>query len=244
MKREYGWILIVYIVMQLSSLVGVPLLAIVLASAGNSPQETQMYALNYWLIISFVSAFLITLFLLRKEMASSLQNRNAANLPQSISWAVGGIFLALFAQWAAAIVEQMLGIKMGSDNTRSIMRMIDNFPAVILISSVIGPILEEIVFRKIIFGSLHKRFNFFVSALISSVIFAAAHMEFEHILIYSAIGFTFAFLYVRTNRIIVPIIAHVIMNTLVVLMQSIYREEIERFLREAEQMQNFIGGFL
>ncbi|WP_316572834.1 type II CAAX endopeptidase family protein [Neobacillus sp. YIM B06451] len=244
MKREYGWILIVYIVMQLSSLVGVPLLAIVLAGAGNSPQETQMYALNYWLIISFVSAFLITLFLLRKEMASSLQNRNAANLPQSISWAVGGIFLALFAQWAAAIVEQMLGIKMGSDNTRSIMRMIDNFPAVILISSVIGPILEEIVFRKIIFGSLHKRFNFFVSALISSVIFAAAHMEFEHILIYSAIGFTFAFLYVRTNRIIVPIIAHVTMNTLVVLMQSIYREEIEKFLREAEQMQNFIGGFL
>ncbi|RDU34768.1 CPBP family intramembrane metalloprotease [Neobacillus piezotolerans] len=244
MKREYGWILIVYIIMQLSSLVGVPLLAIVLARSGNSPQEVQMYALNYWLMISFVLAFLITLFLLRKEMASSLQNRNASNLPVSIGWAVGGIFLALFAQWAAAIVEQLLGIKMGSDNTRSIMRMIDNFPAVMIISSVIGPILEEIVFRKIIFGSLHKRFNFFISALISSVIFAAAHMEFEHILIYSAIGFTFAYLYVRTKRIIVPIIAHVTMNTLVVLMQSVYREEIEKFLREAEQLQNFIGGFL
>ncbi|WP_053368716.1 CPBP family intramembrane glutamic endopeptidase [Bacillus sp. FJAT-27245] len=244
MKREYGWILIVYIAMQLSSLVGVPLMAMVLDGAGNSARETQMYALNYWLMISFALAFLITLFLLRKEMASSIENRNAATLPQSISWAIGGIFLALFAQWAAAMVEQMLGIKMGSDNTRSIMRMIDNFPAVIIISSVIGPILEEIVFRKIIFGSLHKRFNFFVSALISSVIFAAAHMEFEHILIYSAIGFTFAFLYVQTKRIIVPIIAHVTMNTLVVLMQSVYREEIEKFLREAEQMQNFIGGFL
>lgn len=244
MKREYGWILIVYIIMQLSSLVGVPILAIVLAGTGKSPQEVQMYALNYWLMISFVLALLITLFLLRKEMAGSLRNRNAANLPMSISWAIGGIFLALFAQWAASIVEQMLGIKMGSDNTRSIMRMIDSFPAVMIISSIIGPILEEIVFRKIIFGSLHKRFNFFVAALISSLIFAAAHMEFEHILIYSAIGFTFAFLYVRTNRIIVPIVAHVTMNTLVVLMQSVYSEEIEKFLREAEQLQNFIGGFL
>ncbi|WP_059174236.1 CPBP family intramembrane glutamic endopeptidase [Bacillus sp. FJAT-27445] len=244
MKREYGWILIVYIAMQLSSLVGVPLLAVLLTRMGKPIQEVQLYALNYWLIISFLLAFLITLFLLRKEMAGSLQNRNAANLPMSIIWAVGGIFLAFFAQATAAMVEQKLGIEMGSDNTRSIMRLIDNFPAVIIISSIIGPILEEIVFRKIIFGSLHRRFNFFISALISSVIFAAAHMEFEHILIYSAIGFTFAFLYVQTNRIIVPIIAHVTMNTLVVLMQSVYREEIEKFLREAEQMQNFIGGFL
>ncbi|RHW31513.1 CPBP family intramembrane metalloprotease [Neobacillus notoginsengisoli] len=244
MKREYGWILIVYIAMQLSSLAGVPLLTFIFVKTGSSLQEAQMNALNSWLLVSFFSAFLIILFLLRKEMSLSFKERNKADLPETIGWAIGGIFLALFAQASAASIERMLGIEMGSENTQNILRMIESFPAVIFISSVIGPILEEIVFRKIIFGSLYKRFNFFISGLISSIIFAAAHMEFEHILLYSAIGFTFAFLYIQTKRIIVPIFAHVAMNTLVVLMQSIYREDIEKILRQAEQLQNFIGGFL
>jgi uncharacterized protein len=244
LKREYGLILIVYIVMQLSSLVGVPLLAFIMLQSGADPAGAQGEALNYWLLISFISALLITIFLLRKEMRTGLHSRDAADVPASISWAIGGIFLAYVAQTTAALVEQMLGIEAGSENTQAIMDMIFNFPAVMLVSSIIGPILEEIVFRKIIFGSLYKRFNFFISALISSVIFAAAHMEFEHILLYSAMGFTFAFLYVKTKRILVPIFAHVAMNTIVVIIQTVYREDIEKIMRDAEQIQNFIGGFL
>lgn len=162
----------------------------------------------------------------------------------SVIWAISGIFLALFAQYAAAIIENLLGIKMGSENTKDILTIIEAFPLAIIVTSIIGPILEEIVFRKIIFGALHQRFNFIISALISSVIFAAAHMEFQHILLYSAMGFTFAFLYVKTKSIFVPIFAHVAMNTLVVLVQSVYKDDIERLQREAEAVQNFIGGFL
>lgn len=132
---------------------------------------------------------------------------------------------------------------MGSENTQQIISIIESFPFVILVSSFIGPILEEIVFRKIIFGALHKRLNFFLSALISSVIFALAHFEPEHIILYSTMGFTFAYLYVKTQRIIVPIIAHVTMNTFVVLIQSVYREDIERILRDMEKIQSLIGGF-
>jgi membrane protease YdiL (CAAX protease family) len=69
-------------------------------------------------------------------------------------------------------------------------------------------------------------------------------MEPKHILIYSAMGFTFAFLYVRTKHIIVPIFAHVAMNTLVVILQSAYKNDIEKLIHDAEKVQNFIGGFL
>jgi membrane protease YdiL (CAAX protease family) len=113
-----------------------------------------------------------------------------------------------------------------------------------LVSSIIGPILEEIVFRKIIFGSLYRRMNFFLSALISSVIFSLAHQEPEHTLLYSAMGFTFAYLYVKTKRIIVPILAHVSMNTLVVVIQTVLKEDIDRFIEQSEKIQNFIGGIL
>lgn len=169
--------------------------------------------------------------------------RHTTSAGSSIAWAIGGVFLALFAQSIAANIENLLGIEMGSENTQQIIRLIQASPLVVVISSIIGPILEEIVFRKIIFGTIHKRLNFFLSALISSIIFAVAHFEFEHILLYSAMGFTFAFLYVKTKRILVPIFAHVAMNTLVVIIQF-NRENIENWIKEAEKMQSFIGGFL
>lgn len=240
MKKEYWIIIIVYIAMQLSSLIGLPLFMYGFKSWGIS----QSLAVPSWLLASFTIALLIIIFILRKEMNIRDFRKKGGSLGQSVIWAISGIFLALFAQYAAAIIESLLGIEMGSENTKDILNIIEAFPLAILVTSIIGPILEEIVFRKIIFGSLHKRYNFFISALISSVVFAAAHMEFQHILLYSAMGFTFAFLYVKTKTIIVPIFAHVAMNTLVVLVQSVYKDDIERLQREAEAVQNFIGGFL
>ena len=82
-------------------------------------------------------------------------------LASSVIWAILGVFLALFAQYAAANIEQLIGIEMGSENTKDILKIIEYLSVSYCgYKFIIGPILEEIVFRKIIFGSLHKRFNF------------------------------------------------------------------------------------
>lgn len=242
MKKEYWFILIAYIVMQFSSIAGVPLVVFAASLFGKPPEDIEIFAVAAWIMISFTITLIITLALLRKEMKNNPM-RSASSPITAAAWAIGGVFLALFAQSFAANIERLIGIEMGSENTQSIMRLIEAFPFVILISSIIGPILEEIVFRKIIFGALHQRLNFILSALISSVIFALAHAEPEHVLLYSAMGFTFAFLYVRTKRIIVPIFAHVSMNTLVAILQ-LNQESIENWLQQMEKMQAIIGGLL
>lgn len=240
MKREYWIILIVYIGMQLSSLIGIPLLMFIFDFLGIS----QKLAVPFWLIASFSIALVIVLLILRKEMNTRSFSEKGSSFGKSAIWAVFGVFLALFAQSFAANIERLIGVDMGSENTKDILKIINTFPLAIMVSSIFGPILEEIVFRKVIFGALHKRFNFFISAIISSVIFALAHMEPQHVLLYSAMGFTFAYLYVKTKHIVVPIFAHVAMNTLVVLVQSAYKDDIEKLIRDAGAIQNFIGGFL
>lgn len=240
LKRNYWMILIVYIAMQLSSFFGIPLMSAILHLLGKS----QKLAVPYWLITSFSLALLIILYMLRNEMSAARHERKGSSVGVSLIWAFFGVFLALFAQSVAANIENSIGIQLGSENTKKILTIIHTFPLAILVSSIIGPILEEIVFRKILFGALFKRYNFFISALFSSVIFALAHMEPEHILLYSAMGFTFAFLYVKTKRITVPIVAHVAMNTLVVFIQTVYKDDIERLIRDAESVQHFIGGSL
>lgn len=242
MKNEYWYILMAYIAMQLSSFIGVPAVTFAGVLLGYSMNEMAVYSVVIWIVLSFTVTLLIVLFLLRKEMKEPALHKDASSVGHSILWAIGGVFLALFAQNLAANIEIWMGIDVGSENTQQILSLIESFPIVVLVSSIMGPILEEIVFRKILFGSLYKRFNFFLSGLISSVIFALAHLEVEHVLLYSAMGFTFAFLYVKTKRIIVPIFAHVAMNTFVVLVQSVFKEDLERMFREAEKVQSIIGG--
>src|SRR5699024_1090959 len=117
-------------------------------------------------------------------------------------------------------------------------------PIFIIVPALVGPILEEIIFRKIIFGSLYKRTNFFIAAALSSLIFGIIHQEPEHILIYAAMGFVFAFIYVQTKRIMIPIIVHMSMNTIAVIGQmSLSPEDIEQMRNHLDQLQTiFIGG--
>ena len=242
LRKEYWYVIITYLAMQFSSFIGLPLSMFIGRTLGVPSGELKLTAFAYWSIFSFLLALLLTLFFMRHDMKESALTRDKASASISLStfWAICGVFLALFAQSIAITIEQKIGIQTESANTQEILSVIDKIPLMIVVSSIIGPILEEIIFRKIIFGSLYKRFNFFIAALISSFIFGLAHMEPEHLLLYSAMGFTFAFLYIQTKRILVPIIAHVSMNTLVVIMQM-YSEDIQNFM---QNMQAFIGGFL
>lgn len=238
MKKEYWIILIVYIAMQLSGIIGIPLIALIGGLLGHSNQEIAQFSVPMWILISFTITLIVILILLRKEMLHPIRSSGMLSLRESIFWAISGIFLAFFAQSIAAYIELMLGIEMGSENTEQIVGLIKIAPIVIVVTSIFGPILEEIVFRKILFGALYGRTNFFIAGLISSIIFALAHGEPEHLILYSAMGFTFAFLYVKTKRIMVPIFAHVSMNTIVVILQL-----NQDLILQYEKIQSIIGGF-
>ena len=48
--------------------------------------------------------------------------------------------------------------------------------------------MEEIVFRRVLFGGIYTKSNFWVAAILSGFIFAVVHGELEHTLIYMAPG--------------------------------------------------------
>lgn len=241
LKRQYWYVIIAYVIMQLSSIAGVPLLLSL--GVGSGSADAAEIASGYWAVISFSITFFLVLFLLRAEMKQR-HDRYVVPLTVAWMWAIGGFFLALFAQSIAANIEwRIFGIQMGSENTKRIVEIIRLTPSLVIVTSIIGPILEELIFRKIIFGTLYEKYNFFIAATVSSLLFAAVHMELEHLLLYSAMGFTFAFLYAKTKRIFVPIFAHVTMNTFVVVMQTVFANYIEKMMRAAEKMHFIFGGF-
>ncbi|MEB9862389.1 CPBP family intramembrane metalloprotease [Bacillus cereus] len=247
MKKQYWWIIVTYILMQLSGVVGLPLLLKtgLYDNRGFTIEEKGQIITGHWAIISFFVALCIVLWLLRTDIRDRHLDPKRSSAPATIGWIFIGFFLAFFSQIVAGMIEmQLLGIKQGSENTMKLMEIARTTPWFLIVVSIIGPILEEIVFRKILFGALYKKFNFFIAAIISSLVFAAIHFDFAHLLVYTAMGLVFAFLYVKTKRIIVPIAAHVAMNTLVAIGQIFMsNEQIQEMIKEAEKMQGFIGGF-
>lgn len=237
LNTRYWWILIVYAITQYSVLIIQPILSFL-------TPLSDLYAAIYGNILGFVLGLIVILMILRTEAAPKRES-GAASGGQIVLWSILGIFMAFFGQIIAANIEvYVFGIETSSENTENIMKITEIAPLFTVITVLIAPILEEIVFRKIIFGALYKRLNFFIAAIISAIVFGLVHLDPLHLLVYTAMGLVFAYLYVKTKRIIVPIIAHAGMNGIAVLINIFltpeYLEELERKL---EQMQTiFFGG--
>jgi membrane protease YdiL (CAAX protease family) len=71
------------------------------------------------------------------------------------------------------------------------------------------------------------------------LLFGLAHQEISHLIVYTLMGFTFAFLYRKTGRILVNITAHVVMNTVVVIIQLSQTAQLHD---QIKSIQSIIGG--
>lgn len=236
--KRYWFVILAYV--GLALILGGILIPLGLQAAfGLDPVISSIYGQ----IFSFTLSLIVILGLLKPDLALE-QLESKTKIGGIILWSVIGFFMVYLGQIIAALIElHILGIEPGSENTTLIVDIIDMVPIFFIVPAIIGPILEELVFRKVIFGGLHKKMNFFFAASLSSIVFSVFHRDFEHILVYAAIGFIFAFLYVKTKRIIVPIIAHMAMNTFVLLIQLLVDiEQLERILEELQD--GFISFFL
>ena len=94
----------------------------------------------------------------------------------------------------------------------------------------IGPICEEILFRGFIYTKFKMRYDSVTSIILSSILFAISHNpnSIESIG-FIPLGIFFNYLYEKTNYILIPIIAHVVYNFLLTIINfyaMLYYEKI------------------
>lgn len=228
------YVLVVYCMMQLSGAVFAPLLYKLLLVM--DVQNAALVASGWWVFISFAIATVITLLLVRKDK-QFLRPMKGSSTPffETIGWGIAGFFLVFLGQMVAANIEQKIGIEPGSENTAQFIEIAHAVPLATFSIVVFAPILEELIFRRIIFGTLLPKTNFFIAALVSAIVFAIIHFDFSHILLYAVSGFIFAFIYYKTKRIIASILSHMLLNGMVVLFQF-YGDAIQRFIKSIAQI--------
>lgn len=220
-KKTAFYILITYIIMQLSG--AVLLQQLYTFYKGQHPTWTHdklaLHTQGWYMFFSMFLALIVSILFIARDKQFFDNFKEKMPLPQAILWGIIGFVMVLAGQMIGGMIESLLGISGSSENTTSLLGITDVVPIAILAIALFGPILEELVFRRVIFGSLYQGTSFWIAALISSLFFALMHFDFVHILLYAITGFVMAFLYTKTGRIITPMIAHILLNTFVTFTQ-------------------------
>lgn len=238
-KKTALYVLLIYIAMQLSGKYLLkPFHSVVMSTTGLPHEQAVPITQGWYIALSFAIALILSLILTSRDKTFwHVYQGEKASVPLTIVWGIVGFFLVFFGQMVGSAIETFVfGIEPGSQNTSDIVSIAKGAPIAILAIVIFGPILEEFVFRRVIFGSLVQTTNFWVAAIVSAIFFALIHFDFAHILLYTICGLIFAFLYHQTKRIWTSIIAHILLNGFVTLVQF-YAEPLQKFLEEAQKIQ-------
>ncbi len=82
--------------------------------------------------------------------------------------------------------------------------------------ALLGPVMEEVLFRGFAFAGLKRRFGVWGGACVSSAAFAALHMNWAVFVPVFVLGMILAFLYEHSGSLVPPITLHVLHNVVMV----------------------------
>jgi len=86
------------------------------------------------------------------------------------------------------------------------------FAASFAIMAILAPLVEEVVFRGLLYGWIAGRWGTVAAWLVSSILFAAAHVEPAHAILVLPLGLLFGWLRRRTDSLWPSLVAHAVNN--------------------------------
>lgn len=229
-------LLITYILMHVSSIFLSEGLFLYFPWDEQFTKQDMAYRASSWTLftVNLIAAIIFLVLIVPEKNFFQVFKGKKSSIGNSVLWGFIGFFLALGGQMLAGAIEVAIGIEPGSDNTAILSDIAKVSPIIILSIVLFAPFLEEIIFRRVVFGGVYQKTNFWIAAIVSALVFAAVHNEFEHLLIYMMPAFVFSYLYYRTKRILTPMIAHLLMNGFVVVL-NLNIEKIQQWQEDLKQ---------
>ena len=198
-----GWSLIVF---------GLALPVIGFAVVRLLPNREMLTVLGAFFLIGFLSV-IVAVAPLGKAAFPALGLR-PANWKYPVFGALGTLFLSV-------AVSQFVIEPQGMKQVIEVVREPHELVLSLLLLSVLAPIVEELVFRGLLYGWIAGRWGGTAGLVVSSLAFAAAHYEPAHVILVLPLGFLFGWLRRRTDSLLPSLFSHV-MNNGFALLAAVY----------------------
>ena len=211
-EKFFSKIGINYLIYAISALI-IQIIAVNILGATNSTLLNDFNVITILSAISnYVLPFPILFYLMKKIDAQTLEKQNL-NLKTFLLYLSITFTLMWIGNIIGLAITSALGIIFQTEITNPVETLInssDIWLNLILIS-VAGPIFEEIFFRKLLIDRTIK-YGARVSIILSAVIFGFFHGNISQFFYAFLLGGFFAYVYIRTGKIIYTMILHIIVN--------------------------------
>lgn len=189
----------------------VQLLAITIFSAVN-----EDFTSKYYILIAMIPAYLIGTPVIVK-----LIERQPADGPEKQNFSVGKVIAAFFvtfaAMWIGNIVGNILNVLLSgiahTEATNAVSEMIMGSEVWqnLIVVVILAPVFEEFLFRKLLIDRLVK-YGEGVAIALSGLLFGLYHGNVIQLVYAGLIGLVFAYVYVKSGRLIYSVILHMLIN--------------------------------
>ncbi|WP_104044988.1 CPBP family intramembrane glutamic endopeptidase [Arthrobacter sp. ZGTC412] len=195
-----GVAVILYVALAGFFTVAGELLAPFLRQVAPTPAAAS-YAVN---LLFYASVGILAIVAARRVIWRDL--RVLATRPWFTLLMVPAAVIAMMILSAVAVAAS--GNVQTSENQAGLQALMQQVPAWLMVPLlvVVGPFVEEFIFRHLLIGKLSRRVNIWVCCLLSVVLFAALHIVGQEevtltvLMPYLAMGATLVFVYVWTGR--------------------------------------------
>jgi uncharacterized protein len=114
---------------------------------------------------------------------------------------------------ALSIAASQVGLEpQGIKEAMEVVREPGMFVPSLAVIAGLAPLVEELVFRGLLYGWLAGRWGTVAAWIVSSLAFAAAHVEPAHIILVLPLAFWFGWLRRRTDSLLPSLVAHMVNN--------------------------------
>ncbi len=215
--------------------------------------EKILGSIWYTWISQIVAMYLVAfpiLFFIIKGMRNTVRVKQGMSFKEFFKLLCISEALMMAGNLIGNIINSVISAFIPGDvpNTTEDLIMNSDIWIIILVAVIIGPIVEELIFRKFLMDKLGV-YGDRIAIVISALAFGIFHGNLYQLFYSVFLGFMLAYIYSRTSNIIYPIIMHMIINFLgsVVPMPVIknmdrYTELTEMFM-EAANSEEAIASF-
>ena len=179
-------------------------------------------------IVIILIFFAFYKFLWRKEESEAYTETNCKDVAVSLIAGLGVSGLSfiwiMLAEQLPALQKSIEAMNTGSKNIAG-----GNALGTFMIAVVCAPIIEELLFRGIVFQSIRKFGPAWIAILISSVLFGAYHMNIVQAVYATLMGIVAAIIYEKKKNLAFPIFVH-FSNNFVAMLQSFSPQKIDEMI--------------
>lgn len=206
-----------------------------------------------WMVLCIIFMYPLALFLYWMILQMVPKARQNWTYPMGVgrflSWFVicmGGVYFGnLIGQFLMAVVSAITGQPMVNQVEEMIMDM--SLWAVIVSAVILAPIMEELIFRKLVLDRL-AGYGPAVAMVVSALVFGLAHGNFYQFFYAFLLGLIFAYIYLRTGKVRYSMMLHMMVNFCgsvipILLLRVADENEVTAILASVTQL-TFMGVFM